>query len=207
VARDSQLAGGNCSTCVEKRSPRSLPRQTEGSDVTDDYEVQVGGRLRAIRNQRSMTLRDVEARSNGRWKAVVVGSYERADRSISVSRLRELASFYGADVADLLPGGVRRTSEESEPIVIDLAALRLASTDPELWPLVRFVADVRAQRGDLHGDRVTLRNEDARALAILLDLPAGSLAGMLCQRSLLFDPLDGLRIIESVDVDREAGRV
>ena len=173
----------------------------EGAYVADDYELQVGGRLRAIRNQLGLTLRDVEARSEGRWKAVVVGSYERADRSVSLPRLRELAAFYGVDVADLLPGGVRQASDEPDPIVVDLAALRLASSDPELWPLVRFVADVRNRRGDRGGDRVTLRGADARALAILLDLPTDSLAGMLAQRSLLIEPGDGLRLIHSAQTD------
>jgi transcriptional regulator with XRE-family HTH domain len=164
--------------------------------MADDYELQVGGRLRAIRNQLGMTLRDVESRSDGRWKAVVVGSYERADRSVSLPRLRELASFYGVDVADLLPGGIRRSSGEPEPIVVDLAALRSASADPQLWPLVRFVADIRTRRGDSAGDRVTLRGEDARALAILLDLPTNSLAGMLSQRSLLVVPVGALQAAE-----------
>ncbi len=162
----------------------------------DDYEAQVGDRLRSIRNQLGLTLRDVEAKSDGQWKAVVVGSYERADRSVSLPRLRALAEFYGVDVAEVLPGGVREVNEEPAALVLDLAALRRASTDPELWPLVRFIADVRARRGDRGGDRVTLRGADARALAILLDLPTESLESMLAGRSLLVRPPNGLRLLE-----------
>ena len=40
---------------------------------------------------------------HGRWKAVVVGSYERGDRAVTVQRLAELAEFYGVPVYELLP--------------------------------------------------------------------------------------------------------
>lgn len=167
----------------------------------DDYEAEVGARLRAIRNQLGMTLRDVEARSDGVWKAVVVGSYERADRSVSLPKLRELADFYGVDVAELLPGGMTSVSDEPPPLVVDLSGLRAASTDRDLWPLVRFVADVRARRGDRGGDRVTLRSADARALAILLDVPTDSIEDYLRDRGLLKDPGDTppLRLLRDED--------
>jgi len=155
--------------------------------VADDYEAEVGARLRAIRNQLGMTLRDVEARSDGQWKAVVVGSYERADRSVSLPKLRELADFYGVDVAELLPGGMAKVSDEPPPLVLDVSGLRAASATTELWPLVRFVADVRARRGDRDGDRVTLRSADARALAILLDVPTDSIEDFLRERGLLME--------------------
>ena len=156
--------------------------------MTDDYEQEVGMRLRAIRNQLGMTLRDVEEKSDGRWKAVVVGSYERADRSVSLPKLRERAEFYDVDVAELLPGGMSKVAEEPPPLVVDLSGLRAVSTDRELWPLVRFVADVRSRRGDRGGDRVTLRSADARALAILLDVPTDSIEDVLREKGLLVDP-------------------
>lgn len=155
--------------------------------MTDDYEQEVGTRLRGIRNQLGMTLRDVEKKSGGRWKAVVVGSYERADRSVSLPKLRELAEFYDVDVAELLPGGMSKITEEPPPLVVDLSGLRAASTERELWPLVRFVADVRSRRGDRAGDRVTLRSADARALAILLDVPTDSIEDVLRDKGLLVD--------------------
>lgn len=156
--------------------------------MADEYEKEVGSRLRAIRNQLGLTLRDVEDRSEGKWKAVVVGSYERADRSVSLPRLKDLAAFYGVDVAELLPGGMSRVSDEPPPLVIDLGGLRSVSTDRELWPLVRFVADVRSRRGDRATDRVTLRSADARALAILLDVPTDSIEDMLRAKGLLVEP-------------------
>ncbi len=155
--------------------------------MADEYEEQVGARLRAIRNQLGLTLRDVEERSEGQWKAVVVGSYERADRAVSLPRLHQLAEFYGVDIAELLPGGMPKVSDEPPPLVVDLGRLRSVSTDRELWPLVRFVADVRSRRGDQSGDRVTLRSADARALAILLDVPTDDIEGFLRDRGLLIE--------------------
>lgn len=175
--------------------------------MADEYEEEVGARLRAIRNQLGLTLRDVEENSDGRWKAVVVGSYERADRSVSLPKLHELADFYGVDVAELLPGGLSRVSDEPPPLVIDLGGLRAVSTDRQLWPLVRFVADVRSRRGDRSSDRVTLRSADARALAILLDVPTEDIEEYLRGKRLLVEGSRadgngdrGLRVVRDGDV-------
>jgi transcriptional regulator with XRE-family HTH domain len=68
-----------------------------------DYGKALGERLRAERNGQGLSLREVEAKSGGRWNSVTVGSYERGDRAIGVERLAELAGFYGIPVVDLLP--------------------------------------------------------------------------------------------------------
>src|SRR5882757_8456683 len=69
----------------------------------EGYAKALGTRLRAIRMQQHLSLHGVERKSGGKWKAVVVGSYERGDRAVSVQRLSELADFYGVPVSDLLP--------------------------------------------------------------------------------------------------------
>ena len=81
--------------------------------MSTDYSRALGARLRAIRNQQGLSLQGVEDKSHGRWKAVVVGSYERGDRAVTVQRLSELAVFYGVPVSELLPGdGLRAGSVE-----------------------------------------------------------------------------------------------
>ena len=62
--------------------------------MATEYARALGGRLRAIRTQQGLSLHGVEEKSEGRWKAVVVGSYERGDRAVTVQRLAELADFY-----------------------------------------------------------------------------------------------------------------
>lgn len=68
-----------------------------------DYARRLGVRLRRARRARGWSLADIEKRSGGVWKAVVIGSYERGDRAITVGRLAALATFYGLPVAALLP--------------------------------------------------------------------------------------------------------
>ena len=72
--------------------------------TSQDYSMALGTRLRAVRRQLGMTLEQVEQRSQGRFKMIVVGSYERADRAITVQRLAELAEVYGVRTEQLLPG-------------------------------------------------------------------------------------------------------
>jgi predicted transcriptional regulator len=63
-----------------------------------DYAKALGSKLRGIRQQQGLSLHGVEQKSGGRWKAVVVGSYERGDRAVTVQKLAELADFYGVPV-------------------------------------------------------------------------------------------------------------
>ena len=89
--------------------------------MASDYAKTLGARLRAIRTQQGLSLHGVEEKSRGRWKAVVVGSYERGDRSVTVQKLAELADFYGVPVSELLPGDVLPTIMTPAPkLVIDL---------------------------------------------------------------------------------------
>jgi transcriptional regulator with XRE-family HTH domain len=84
---------------------QDLPETTDSEQtaMSTDYSRALGARLRAIRNQQGLSLQGVEDKSHGRWKAVVVGSYERGDRAVTVQRLSELAVFYGVPVSELLP--------------------------------------------------------------------------------------------------------
>lgn len=68
-----------------------------------EYQQAVGTRLRALRTQRGWSLRDVEEISRSKWPAVVIGSYERGDRAITVQKFSELAEFYGVSPSSLLP--------------------------------------------------------------------------------------------------------
>ena len=54
--------------------------------------------LRKIRKLKGLSLRQVEALSNGVHKATVIGSYERGVRSFSVSKLIALAELYDVPV-------------------------------------------------------------------------------------------------------------
>ncbi|GAB7039733.1 MULTISPECIES: helix-turn-helix domain-containing protein [Catenuloplanes] len=70
--------------------------------------AQIGERLRAARQAAGLSLAQVEEKSLGHWKAVVVGSYERAQRAVTVPRMDALLRFYGrGDRLEILgPGDV-----------------------------------------------------------------------------------------------------
>jgi transcriptional regulator with XRE-family HTH domain len=62
--------------------------------------IDVQTNLRKVRKSKGLTLHQVEVLSNGKYKSVVVGSYERGSRSISVSRLIELAELYEVPITE-----------------------------------------------------------------------------------------------------------
>src|SRR2546430_16185007 len=88
--------------------------------MPSEYAKSLGARLRSIRQQQGLSLQGVEEKSAGRWKAVVVGSYERGDRAVTVSRLAELADFYRVPVAELLPEGSGIRQDSAGKISLDL---------------------------------------------------------------------------------------
>jgi transcriptional regulator with XRE-family HTH domain len=140
--------------------------------VRADYAKALGARLRAIRTQQGLSLQRVEQRSHGVWKAVVVGSYERGDRAVTVARLAELADFYGVPIAELLPGAAPEMelsgSTAPDRIVIDLE--RLAKVPAErAGSLSRYISTIQRRRGDYNGRVLTLRRSDLDTLALIYD--------------------------------------
>lgn len=142
-----------------------------------EYSRRVGERLRAIRRQKRLSLHDVEAASGSEFKASVLGAYERGERSISVPRLHRLADFYDVPVDQLLPG-----DDEDEVIdLTDRALARPADTHlvldltslaelrgPEGAMLNRYIRTIQIQRQDFNGRMLTIRRDDARAIACIL---------------------------------------
>jgi len=135
-----------------------------------EYQRRLGSRLRAIRQQQGLTLQQVEELSTGRWKAVVVGSYERGDRAVSVAKLAELSEFYNVPVSELLPkedlAAVASANGPSR-VMLDLRRLSRSDLDPELRPVSRFAHTIQLQRGDFNGNVLTIRGEDLRALSVI----------------------------------------
>ncbi len=147
------------------------------------YAEQVGERLRNIRLQKGLSLHDVEERSSKEFKASVLGAYERGERSISVPRLQRLAMFYGVPVDHLLPRIAAEAAEGAaaaaeEAVCIDLEALE-ARREPEARTLGRYLSLIQQQRGDFNGKVLTIRRDDVRVLAAILDQSPGSLVARL----------------------------
>lgn len=175
-------------------------RPTEDESVANEgYAKALGARLRAIRMQQHLSLHGVERKSDGKWKAVVVGSYERGDRAVSVQRLAELADFYGVPVGDLLPpdDGAFTGGSGAAPlsrIVLNLD--RVAGlTDAQADILRRFASSIQRQRGDIGVRTLPVRHEDLGTLALMYDTTIEALTERLVRWQVLAP--------ESVIVDGE----
>ena len=143
--------------------------------MSSEYARALGGRLRAIRQQQGLSLHGVEEKSQGRWKAVVIGSYERGDRAITVQKLAELALFFGVPMSELLPDGTPNAAVDAPPKLI-LALERLGAVPAEkAGPLARYAAAIQAQRGDYNGRVLSIRQEDLRTLGVIYDEPVSML--------------------------------
>lgn len=141
-------------------------------------------RLRALRLAAGLTLRQVEIKSRNRWKAVVVGSYERGTRNLSLKSAIELCDFYGADVADL---GFAKTSVENAEIIFDLRKVARVRDMPDDFgrTIARLTARIANRRGDYNGEVLSTRRSDLEALEILLDMNQSEIIASLKLRELL----------------------
>src|SRR5260370_7923092 len=134
--------------------------------MPSEYAKTLGARLRAIRTQQGLSLHGVEEKSRGRWKAVVVGSYERGDRSVTVQKLAELAEFYGVPVSELLPGDVLPTLLAPSPkLVIDLERMAQLPKD-KAGPLPRYVATIHSHRAHYNAPALSLPHQHLPSLPV-----------------------------------------
>ena len=139
-------------------------------------------RLRIIRKSKGWSLQDVERNSNGKWKAVVIGSYERADRAISLKKAISLMEFYHVPVSELFPDIPPQVSTRS--IAIDLVKLSAIQSDYSSV-IQRFVRGICDRRKDWNGQVLTVRVNDLQFLAMLLQQAEPELLTELENLSLL----------------------
>ena len=170
------------------------------SAVSDDdllhdspFSRLVGERLRRIRQQKKLSLSDVEAQSDSEFKASVLGAYERGERAVSVPRLERLARFYSVSIDQLLPredaavSGGPGGEAPARKLRIDVAKLSTMS-GAQFEMLERFLRMIQVQRQDFNGKVITVRGHDTRAIAVMLDVPVDTVGDTLAELGLLFVP-------------------
>lgn len=167
-------------------------REFDDDAISSPYSRKVGERLRVIRRQKRLSLQEVEATSSEEFKASVLGAYERGERAISVPRLERLAKFYNVPVDQLLPRDDVTAPAEAEgaataKVAIDLVKLTQLSGQP-FEMLTRFLKMIQVQRQDFNGKVITVRGDDTRALAAMLDVPVDQVAQRLDALDLLYRP-------------------
>jgi transcriptional regulator with XRE-family HTH domain len=172
-----------------KKPHKSVPVPDEDDALSAEYNVRVGERLRAIRRQKKLSLQEVESISHEEFKASVLGAYERGERSISLPRLRRLADFYDVPIEQLLPKEVEladgRSASTSSKLAIDL--VKLATIDgPGFATLSRYLSMIQVQRGDFNGKVLTVRADDVRAIAVMLDVAIDDVRVHLEEIGILF---------------------
>ena len=168
---------------------------TSENDSLDElsYARLVGERLRQIRQQKKLSLSEVQSATNQEFKASVMGAYERGERMISVPRLERLAHFYGVTVDQLLPrdkqreGDTQTNSAAPTKLRIDVAKLTLRDAK-EFKMLERLLRMIQVQRQDFNGKVITVRAHDTRAIAVILDVAVDDVGAKLAELDLLFVP-------------------
>ena len=160
---------------------------------TSPFTRLIGERLRNIRQQKNLSLNEVEQQSEDEFKASVLGAYERGERSISVIRLDRLAQFYGVTVDQLLPRDPRRVEDKQlatgapTKLRIDVTKL-LQLKDDKFKLLASFLRLIQVQRQDFNGKVITVREHDIRAIAVMLDVSVDRVGTVLSDLDLLFVP-------------------
>lgn len=151
--------------------------------MSDEY-IKSLARLRGLRLAAGMTLKQVEIKSRGNWKSVVVGSYERGTRHLSLLKAVELCEFYGADISVL---GQFGESEVSQALVLDLRQLsKLRELPDEIVTITnRLASRITSKRGDRNGTVLSLRELDIETLEVGLGRSTGEVLELLKRRGLL----------------------
>ncbi len=123
-------------------------------------------RLREIRKSKGWSLQDVEHHSNGKWKAVVIGSYERADRAISLKKAISLMQFYQVPITELFPEITTQVTARSVSVNLNKLA---ESSETKSLILQRFTKSISNRRKDWNGQILTIRANDLQFLALQIE--------------------------------------
>ena len=151
--------------------------------------LEISQRLRQIRKQQNLTLKQVEIRSRGKWKAVVIGSYERGTRSLSISKAKTLCEFYGVPLSALFQiEGIQQVPPSEGALRIDLRNLRskISQNDPLISQLHNLLSFIARRRDDWNGEIMTIRLQDNEVLGLLVQKEQSELRKALEIRDLLF---------------------
>ena len=153
--------------------------------------AQVSARLRAIRISRSLSLSDVEILSKGSLKAVVLGSYERGARTLSVKRAISIAALYDVPLTQLFAQVLPVEVISALRAVIDLRAVNRRALDQShpsnsnYLLLARLAQKLIRSRQDWNGEVLSIRHSDMETISVLFDLPISQVLQWLENENLL----------------------
>jgi transcriptional regulator with XRE-family HTH domain len=128
-------------------------------------------KLRNIRKSKGWSLQDVERNSKGKWKAVVIGSYERSDRAISLKKAIELMNFYKVPMTALFDteGEEMRCATDPKTLIFDQRKIG-DSQEAAMTGVKRLTSFIANKRKDWNGEILSIRSSDLQFLAIILNM-------------------------------------
>jgi hypothetical protein len=151
----------------------------------------VNQKLREVRRSKSLSLRDVETLSNSTIKAVVLGSYERGARTLSVKRVIALANIYEVPVSELFGAVGQSAPRAFTKLLLDFRLLKLRAGNPEhhfnslyrnLLPLLEQIVHARQ---DWNGEVISLRESDLHVIGLLLKMRESDALAWITTESIL----------------------
>ena len=139
--------------------------------MATDLEIQCSALLRDLRRKKGYTLEEFEKLSQGAIKAVVLGSYERGTRAISLARIAQLAELYEVPVEYFLSPSYITEPEKRNSFVFDLRRIkRMENLDETLTPVTKFITSICQLRRDWNGEVISLRASDSQTLSLMTSL-------------------------------------
>ena len=152
---------------------------------------EINSTLRAIRQSKSLSLSDVETLSEGRIKAVVLGSYERGARSLSVKRALQIAALYQVPISEIFGHSEKLERSNGSKIILDLRLInhRVQQEDrfelEKYTHLSRLLQKIVRTRQDWNGEVISLRTTDIATLTVLFDESEETVLNWLERETLL----------------------
>jgi transcriptional regulator with XRE-family HTH domain len=134
-----------------------------------DIEKICATKLRELRRRKGLTLEEFEKFTDGEVKAVVLGSYERGTRAISLARLQELANIYEVPLEYFF--AEPKISLKSERLTFDLRRIKnREDLDETIVGLRRYLSSIVTKRRDFNGEVLTLRESDNEILGFIAQM-------------------------------------
>lgn len=136
---------------------------------------EINSTLRAIRRSQSLSLADVEALSKGSIKAVVLGSYERGARSLSIKRALQIAAIYRVPISEIFGEGSQSAKSLDARAILDLRLISSRAAEDGRHQLKKYqkllglLQRILRARQDWNGEVLSLRHSDLTTLALVLD--------------------------------------
>jgi len=154
--------------------------------ITQPTLEEIAIRLRMLRSAARLTLADVERLSNGSIGSVVLGSYERGARALSLKKIIQLATFFEVPVEELISGRKVSQREQEAKSTIDFQKARnRAESDIDIALLAQFLTGIAHLRGDWNGQIITIRESDLRVVALICRREIGEVRRWLSVEGLL----------------------